>query len=125
MGRSGLLVLVGVGGAAGALVRWGIHEAWTTGAFPWATLLVNILGCALLGVITAGAFSPSAKRLAGTGFAGGLTTFSTFTVEIVELLDAGRAGLAVLYLVVSLITGVAAFVLARSAAGGPAIEAPA
>ena len=69
-------------------------------AFPWDTLLVNLVGSLLLGFIVVTAFerlAPSRyfRPLIGTGFCGGLTTFSTFAVEIVLLIRAGRVGVAV------------------------------
>ena len=117
------LALVGIGGAAGALARWGIVSQWAGNGFPWATLVVNVVGCALLGVIVSRPVSIDLKRLLGTGFCGGLTTFSTFAVEIVQLLDQGSPGTAAAYVVASVATGLAVFVAARAmAAPSAAVE---
>jgi len=114
------LALVGIGGAAGALVRWGIVSEWAGNGFPWTTLVVNAVGCALLGVVTSRPVSTDVKRLLGTGFCGGLTTFSTFAVEIVQLLDRGSPGTAAAYVLVSIAMGLAVFVAARAMAAPPA-----
>lgn len=103
------IALVGVGGAAGAGARWVIIElVGTNGAFPWWTLSANVLGCFLLGLLLG---ADEGVRLGlGAGFCGGLTTFSTFSVEIATLLDTGSAGTAVIYLGASLAAGVVALV---------------
>lgn len=107
-------VLVFVGGAVGAPVRY-LTDRYVQSRhrirFPFGTLLVNLAGCFLLGVIAAGAhrhgWSARTVALAGTGFCGGLTTFSTFAVEAVELrADAHRARSA-LYVGLSVAGGVA------------------
>jgi CrcB protein len=86
-------------------------EAWPphAGHWPWATFLVNVAGSALLGWVVAGARHP---RLLGVGFCGALTTFSTFQLELLHMLDAGRAGLAILYAAGSVTAGLAACALA-------------
>lgn len=102
------------GGVLGALVRWAIAENVTTGQFPWPTLLVNLIGCALLGLITGRGWSLRTRTAVGAGFCGGLTTFSTFGVETALMLDDGDLGLAVVYILASVIGGIAAFALGRS-----------
>jgi CrcB protein len=113
----GVLAVVAVGGAAGTWLRLAVARALPSGAsaFPWSTLLVNLLGSLILGFVVVTALERAAptrflRPLIGTGFCGGLTTFSTFAVEIVLLIRAGRPGLAALYAAVSLIAGL---VLAR------------
>ncbi|MDX6633974.1 MAG: fluoride exporter [Solirubrobacterales bacterium] len=99
-----------LGGALGALVRAGLSEALPAGGadWPWATFLVNITGAALLGYWYTTLSHTSYRRpLLTTGFCGALTTFSTVQLELVEMIDAGRAGLAILYLAVSLAAGLA------------------
>lgn len=86
---------IALGGAAGAGARWAVVSSVDPGRFPWPVFLINVLGSLLLGVLLAGEFSrPSARVLmhdAGAiGFCGGLTTFSTFAVEVVELLRRGE-----------------------------------
>ncbi len=109
------LALVAVGGAVGATVRWAVITlAGTDGAFPWWTLLVNVVGCIGLGMLTGA--DRSAILVGGVGFCGGLTTFSTFAVEVAVLIDDGRPAIGGMYVIASVVTGVAAFVFgARSA----------
>ena len=117
------------GGVLGALARWGVGEALphSPGAWPWATVLVNLTGCLVLGVLLAALFArhPDSRWLRpflGTGVLGGYTTFSTFAVDAVQLTDAGAAGTAALYVVVSVVGGVlaAAAGVALGRALGPA-----
>jgi fluoride exporter len=104
-----LLLAVFAGGCAGALARAGLLEAWPThaGRWPWVTFGVNVVGSVLLGWIAAREPSPASRRRAviGTGFCGVLTTFSTLQLEVLELLDASRAGLAVVYVGASVAAG--------------------
>ena len=106
-----------LGGVLGALARWGVGEALPsdTGAWPWATLLVNLTGCLVLGVLIAALFprhpsSPWLRPFLGTGVLGGYTTFSTFAVDAVQLTDADAAGAAVGYVLASVLGGVLAAV---------------
>jgi fluoride exporter len=111
-------LLAALGGALGALARWAIAETLPSspGGWPWATLLVNLTGCLLLGalfaVLTARAPEPSwARPFLGAGVLGGYTTYSTFAVEVVDLADGGAAVLAAGYVLFSVVGGVAAVVL--------------
>ena len=105
-------MLVAAGGAAGAGARWAVVELIdASGRFPWVTLLINVAGCFLLGLLRQG--GPSAKALLGTGVAGGLTTFSTLAVELAGLLDDGQGSIAVAYVAASLGFGVAAVFVGR------------
>ncbi|MFD4796201.1 fluoride efflux transporter FluC [Streptomyces anulatus] len=129
-----VLAAVAVGGAAGAVARYGIERAWPVEGtdFPWPILLVNGVGCLLMGVLMTvlavrfpGA-GPLAGALLGTGFLGGFTTFSHYTDNVRELFQGGAPGTAVAYLlltVVAALGGVLAGVLgARTllSADGPA-----
>jgi CrcB protein len=108
-----------LGGALGALLRAALAEALppTAGEWPWATFLVNIAGAALLGYwFTTLPHSSYRRPLLTTGFCGALTTFSTVQLELVEMIDAGRLPLAVLYLAVSVVAGLAGARLATAAA---------
>lgn len=108
-----------IGGALGALLRAGLAEALPLpdSGWPWATFLVNVAGAALLGYwFTTVPHSTYRRPLLTTGFCGALTTFSTVQLELVEMLDAGRVPLAVLYLGVSVAAGLAG-VQAATAAG--------
>lgn len=104
------LVAIFIGGAVGALLRSGLGEAFPAGGadWPWATFLVNIAGAALLGYwFTALPHTSYRRPLLTTGFCGALTTFSTVQLELLEMIDAGRVGLASLYLAVSVAAGLA------------------
>jgi fluoride exporter len=115
------LAAIFVGGAIGALARYGMAEAFPhhRGSWPWATFAVNIAGALLLGYLTTRLqerLPPSAYRrpLLGTGFCGGLTTFSTMQVELLQMLDAGERGLAAGYAAASIAAGVLAIAAATN-----------
>lgn len=113
-------VLVAIGGAAGATVRWGVGElvAAEPGRFPLATFLVNVAGCLAIGLCARRLRSPELWLLTVTGGLGGLTTCSTFAVETRGLLDGGHAGTAAAYVVATMVVGVGATQLARGPARG-------
>lgn len=105
-----VLVAIAVGGVVGAEARYGIDEALPhSGAqFPWATLLVNLSGCLVIGalmVLLLELTSPHrlARPFLGVGILGGYTTFSTFAVEAEQLVRADRPGLALLYVTLTAI----------------------
>ena len=116
--RHGVL-LTGVGGALGALLRWWLGTLVPTGdGFPWTTLAVNVSGSALLAALPLLAVvhrRPWLPLLLGTGFLGGFTTMSTFSVETVILVDSGHLALAAGY--VAVVAGLAG--LAVRHAGTP------
>lgn len=94
------IAAVSVGAAVGALARWQLG-LWLSpgGLIPWGTLAANLGGGYLIGlcvgVFTAlPQFDPLWRLLLITGFLGGLTTFSTFSAEVVDMLTTGRLGLA-------------------------------
>lgn len=95
------LLLVGAGGALGAMGRYGISQLPWKGAFPLWTLCVNFLGAVAIGLLS-GLFAGKllgerGKLFWQTGVCGGFTTFSTFSLEAVELFQQGRPALAGLY----------------------------
>lgn len=112
-------LLVGIGGLAGVMARYGITRLTLhSDALIWSTVGINIVGSFLLGLLVAESwFSRDVREAIGVGFLGGFTTFSTFSAQIVLEVDGGRAGTAIVYLVVSVVGGVAAaaagFVLGR------------
>jgi CrcB protein len=100
-----VLAAIAAGGAAGAAARYLIGQGWPTpaGAFPTTTLTINLLGCALIGVLMVLITEVwSRQRLLrpflGTGVLGGFTTFSTYTVDIQRLVAGSHPGTALLYL---------------------------
>lgn len=108
-----------LGGCAGAVARVALAQAWptNTGRWPWATLLANLAGAALLGHLVArdpghGLLSSYRHPLLGIGFCGALSTFSTLQIELLEMLDSGQGALAAGYVAASLGLGFTAVVLA-------------
>ncbi len=119
------VALLSLGGAAGVNARywlawWVRGQPWSA-SFPWATLLINVSGSLVLGVVAVLCLERTAPArqelflLLGTGFCGGYTTFSTFELETWNLLRAGRWGLALLYVLGSVLAGFAAVALAIKA----------
>src|SRR3954454_2037944 len=113
------LAAVFAGGVLGALTRAGLVEAFPRdpGRWPWVTFAVNVAGAALLGHLVTRLqerlpLSAYRRPLLGSGFCGALTTFSTMQLEVVQMLDAHRAALAVGYAAASLAAGFAAVFLA-------------
>lgn len=100
------------GGVVGGIARAEVAEALPAhaGDWPWATLLVNLVGAFLLGYLTTRLqerlpLSAYRRPLLGTGFCGALTTFSTMQVELLRMLDGGQVGLAVGYAAASITGG--------------------
>lgn len=109
------LFLVMLGAALGSPSRWALDRyvaTWHKGDFPWGTILINVSGSLLLGVIlgatTLTSESIGVVALAGTGFCGGFTTFSTFSFETIRLIEDGDHREAALNVAVSLAAGLAA-----------------
>ena len=102
------LALIAAGGAAGALLRYGLSEALrpAPGSFPLATLAANVSGAFLLGLLAAllaGRFEavPQARLAITVGLLGAYTTFSTFSLETLDLLHGGEWRTAALYVAAS------------------------
>jgi len=112
------LAAVFAGGVAGALARAGVAEALPhdPGDWPWATLLVNVAGAFVLGLVIARGVGSYRRPLLGAGFCAALTTFSTLQLELLQMLDAGRVALALAYACASIAAGLAAAALAGRAA---------
>jgi len=121
-----VLLAVALGGAVGAPLRHGLGLAVpaSPSGFPTGTLLINVVGCLLLGALVeslalrARPGTPAsryARPFAGSGLLGAFTTYSTFAVETDRLLAAGRAAPALAYVVASLVGGLLA--AAAGAAG--------
>lgn len=103
------LVWVGIGGGIGAIARYAMGKGITERAnslFPYGTFTVNLLGAFLIGVLFAllverGVGHPHLRLLLITGFLGGFTTFSAYTIEAITLIEAGSWNTALLYVMAS------------------------
>lgn len=99
------LVWVGLGGAIGAILRYELSLISMKLEFPMMTFITNIIGAILIGIVV-GLFekndiSYSMHLFLKTGVCGGFTTFSTFSLESLSLLETGKYGLGSLYIVMS------------------------
>ena len=112
-------LLVALGGAVGTALRFGIGRAlgpWTPPAFPWATFAVNVVGCFLMGIVATvfaqrAGLPPEWRALLATGFLGGLTTFSAFSLDLAQLLSQGLVARAAVYLAATLLLAMLGFYL--------------
>jgi CrcB protein len=114
-GQGAVVAAVSAGGAVGACARYGAGLLWPTApdAFPWTTLLVNAVGCAVMGAfLTLLTEGRAAHRLVrpflGTGVLGGFTTFSTFAVDTRHLVADGHARTGLGYLLLTPLVALAA-----------------
>lgn len=109
------LMLVFLGGGAGACLRYLVAQSFgAQRSFPWATLCVNLIGCALGGWLAAKyAWSSAqpARAFFVVGVLGGFTTFSAFGVETIQLLQRGNSALAAVYVTLSVLGALAAVFL--------------
>ena len=119
MNAAGAVAMVFLGGGLGSVMRYGLARwALATGREAlWGTLAANVLACALLGYLLARSdgewlAQPPARLLLAVGLCGGFSTFSTFSLEALSLLQAGRTGSAIAYVVASIVLGVGAIALA-------------
>ncbi|MBW4022503.1 MAG: fluoride efflux transporter CrcB [Proteobacteria bacterium] len=111
-------LLVAIGGAIGSVLR-----AWVSvtavrnfgASFPYSTMIVNVVGSAIIGIVAAAALSPSRTLVSQevriflmVGFCGGFTTFSSFSLQTFELLREGRAAAAFANIVLSVVACLAA-----------------
>lgn len=115
MSDPGLLLGVAAAGAVGAPARFlvdGFVRSRTRDDLPYGTLLINLSGSFLLGLLTGLAltrgFPQTPFVLLGAGFCGAYTTFSTFAFETVRLAEEGERGRALVNVAVSIVVGVAA-----------------
>lgn len=117
------LALVALGGAAGALLRFEVIERSTVarGDFPITTLVINLVGAFLLGVLVEvverAGDGTWLRALLGVGLLGALTTFSGFAVETVLMVDAGNTFGAAWYVAATLVGGLAAVTTGLVVAG--------
>lgn len=119
-------VLVGAGGMAGALARYGFAIAvdrWWLGSFPMATFLINVSGSFFFGLVIAlglerAAIGPDLRLALTTGFLGAFTTFSTFEFETNRLIVAGSWTMAIFYVAASVLAGLLAIQLGTALGRG-------
>ncbi len=118
--RPGLVALVALGGAAGSAARHGVQVGvGTVEELPLGTLVVNLLGAFVLGLLLEWLARPGAEQtrrrdlrlLLGTGFLGGFTTYSAFALESERLASGGEPALAITYLLATVAGGFALSVL--------------
>jgi len=112
-------LLVAAGGALGSWLRFCVGRAWVVaigpmkaGLFPWGTLTVNVLGSLAMGLLTGwlarlGPHNEATRLLLAVGVLGGFTTFSSFSLDVVSMLQRGQSGAGLIYLAVSLAAGLA------------------
>ncbi len=112
LGRMPTFLQVVIGGALGAVSRYGIGQLFPSSggmAFPWATFFVNLLGCLLIGAAMGSVLSNPVLRqywpLLVVGFLGGFTTFSSFGFDAIQLLQNKQWQLAVYYILGTNIAG--------------------
>lgn len=119
------IISLAIGSLVGGFCRYGlsggVYAAWGP-RFPYGTLIVNLLGCFIIGVLhslveTKTLLSPEARLLLMTGFCGAFTTFSTFMLETADLLKGGQSLLALLNVTGSVIGGFVVFRLGAWLAG--------
>jgi CrcB protein len=109
-------LIVGLGGAIGSMLRYAVQKIFqvqSAAAFPTGTLLVNIAGCFLIGILwgmvsRSLSWNEEMKLLLMTGFCGGFTTFSAFTLEGIGLLKENKTALFLIYLTASVVGGLLA-----------------
>jgi CrcB protein len=106
-------LLIGLGGALGAMTRYAINVAairWTPAEFPFGTLIANLTGCFLIGLLIGSGHAEKSDPLRlglGVGFLGALTTFSTFGAETMGRFTEGHWPIAITNILANLILGLA------------------
>jgi fluoride exporter len=113
-------ILVGLGGALGSMGRYGVGmlaaRLWPV-AFPLATLLVNVAGSLAMGLLVGGlarfvpAWASEARLFVAVGVLGGFTTFSSFSLDTIVLIERGEAATALTYVLISVVVSILALYL--------------
>ena len=111
------LFLIFIGGGLGSITRYGLGTyigKQVNSIFPWGTLTVNVIASFILGLLAGFIFQRSGefetqRMIIGIGFCGGFSTFSTFSLEIFEMIRNGNAMMAILYVVGSVVASLFAF----------------
>ncbi|MGW4202842.1 fluoride efflux transporter FluC [Streptomyces sp. NPDC004726] len=115
-----VLAVISAGGVVGALSRHAISRTWPVDGFPWATLVINVSGSALIGVlmvlVSEGGRSahPLVRPFIGVGVLGGFTTFSTYALDFRDLLERGDTAVAAAYAGATVVGCLAAVLLAAA-----------
>jgi CrcB protein len=114
------VVLVGVGGGIGAMIRYGVSllvgRFWPL-SFPLATLLINIVGSLAMGLLVGWlakampSWAGEGRLFLAVGVLGGFTTFSSFSLDTITMIERGELGQAGLYVVLSVVVSVPALYL--------------
>ena len=119
------ILAVGLGGALGAIFRYLLGQIIPNlgSRFPIATFAVNLIGCFAIGLVVglAGKHSnidPRVILFLQTGICGGFTTFSTFSLESLTLIEEGKIVIGILYIVLSVLLGLLALLAARNLVSG-------
>ncbi len=106
----GKIIFVALGGAVGATCRYLIGLIPVKGEFPFLTLLINLCGAVLIGFIVGITLNSGSKNISESqvlflkvGFCGGFTTFSTFSLEALQLIESGKTLYAGIYVVLSVV----------------------
>ena len=116
------MIIAGAGGFIGTSARYAVSRltaGWAVTPFPSGTFAVNMLGCLLIGVLAAlaergGLLSQNASLLLITGVCGGFTTFSTFSNEMLVMLQSRQYVVCGIYFLLSVLLGVALVWVGRS-----------
>jgi CrcB protein len=105
------ILLVGLGGAAGSILRYLLQQGINQQQFPYGTLIVNVAGCFLIGMLWAlsiRGMNGQWRTLMVAGFCGGFTTFSAFTLEGIMMLKTDRVITFIIYTSLSVVIGMIA-----------------
>ena len=112
-------IVVAMGGAVGAVLRYliGLLPLNPQNGFPLKTFCINVIGAFAIGLVAAlsarASLNPRVTLFLKVGICGGFTTFSTFSLETVSLLEEGKFVVAVLYIVLSVVFGILALLMAK------------
>jgi CrcB protein len=102
-----MILWIAVFGVAGVLCRFGMDTLIPSVNFPWATFTVNLIGAFLAGLLFVSPASPLVKIPVMVGFLGGFTTFSSYSVQSLQLIEKGEIGNALFYFLGSPVCGLA------------------
>lgn len=107
------VLFVAAGGGLGAALRFSVYLIIKTNHFPLSTLLINIIGSFVLGMVMAlglrsSSLTPAFKLFLATGLCGGFTTFSAFSFENIILIEQGKFALMLMYILASIAGGITA-----------------